>query len=306
MATEALSEAWFLLRFGRVTGCQVGTALGWFYGVSPEFIWRKIVYGAKEEFSKDSIKNMSWGREHEDDSVFSVENVFCVRVLESPFAIDTRYTWLGATPDGYVPHGPIDNKPFIVECKCPGRVYKTPPLYYMAQMYVQMRTYGAKRVYFSAWTPKHIKIWIVLWEDRFWAYMQIMLMRFWDCVRSNMVPHHNIVPHVGAAAGEWAYADYSDKARADAVKLYGLEDWMLPPRPVYTVALDAEGDFSVEEMRAIILRVIAENKGAIVSKPIKRNKAESETAFVKTFYTNAAFEANVVDLKTEALEKYKK
>lgn len=305
MATRPLSDAWFFLR-QRLTGSRIGNAIGWFYDGKPELEWRRLRRGYKETHSTNSMKNMSWGREHEDDSVYSIEEVFGVRVYEAPFATDERYPWIGATPDGYVKSAPVDGQPFIVECKCPGRPYKSPPLYYVAQMYIQMRTYGTKRVYFACWTPKRIKIWILLWDDRFWAYMVVLLLRFWDCVVSNTVPNSMIIPDVGCATSEWADCDYSDASRHDVVKKHGIEDWMLPPRPVYTLAIECEGVYSAECACVEIKRVLHQNEGAIRSAPVVRQKTTEEIEFVDKYYENANFQASVVNLHNEALEKYKK
>ena len=224
MATSALSDAWFLLR-ARLTGSRVGIAIGWFYGAKPELVYISIRLGYVEEHSECSLKFMGWGRDHEDDSLYSIESVFDVIVFESPFAIDDRFPWIGSTPDAYIKKSPFDGKPIIVESKCPGKPYKTPPPYYIAQVYVEMRTYGTKRAYFTCWTPKHIKIWMILWDDPFWVHMFVLLMNFWDCVMSKTVPNSYIIPDVGQAINEWAENDYSHTSRIEVVKKYHLEDW---------------------------------------------------------------------------------
>lgn len=267
----ALSVSWFHLRNGRTTGSNLGAFIGFCPDKPPESAWRGVRrYGEKEEFKPYELKRMEAGRIHEEDNADMLDETIHRKTGESPVAIDPFFPWLSTTPDRYGKRSPMNGLPFVVECKCPERMYSHPPLHYVVQTYEEMRGYGAKFTYFSAWTPKQYKLWIILWDERFWAFICNLLQRVWQFIYNNMPVVHNIqdgnfvgVPFVGPAAYEWCQAGYTEEARKRIIDSHGLKDWMLPMAPVYALVLHQKGTYEGKKGINITHHIVYKNNSLI-------------------------------------------
>lgn len=297
MATESLSDAWFLIRKLTVSASKLGVSINLYSGDICESQFRSIRHGYKEIFSKDTQGFLKWGQDHEEEGAYAVEVVFGVKCIESPFVLDPDIPNFGATPDKYVPHAANDNKPFLVEIKAPGRMYASPPPAYICQMYAQMRVYGVKRTYFSCWTPKQVKIWVVLFDDNFWRFIYRRLQVFIQCVQFD-VPPNNLLPHIGYVMQEWAACDYNKHKLPQIIekenrnrtndRIY-LQD--IPPKPIYKLAYHVYGNFDRKKDIHEVEKVVYCDDNLVANKPPHNctHMSEDDREFWDLFIKNSLY-----------------
>lgn len=141
---EQRSEEWFKARRGKLTGSNIGAALGLNPWKSAEDLIRQMVrehHGAESEFSGNIATE--YGATHEPLALMDYFGKTGQLVDECGFFVHPEHDWLGASPDGLV--GEVG----LIEAKCPfglrnkksaDLVFKTAdeqPHYY-AQMQIEM------------------------------------------------------------------------------------------------------------------------------------------------------------------------
>jgi len=155
---EQRSKEWFRARKGKLTGSNIGAALGVNPWKTPEDLIRSMVrsyHGAESEF-KGNIAT-EYGQLHEPLATMDYFGKTDNFVEECGFFVHPDYNWLGASPDGLI------GADGVIEIKCPfGKrndkepVFKTAgeqPHYY-AQMQIEMAVTGRKFCHFFQWS-KH-------------------------------------------------------------------------------------------------------------------------------------------------------
>lgn len=160
---EQRSEEWFAARKSRVTGSMVGAILGLDPNCTRDEAMRRMVR-AHQGLPSEFVGNIAtqWGVMHEQEAKEDFEYEHKVEVLPASFVVHPKFSWLGASPDGYV------SDEWVVEIKCPfGLRDKLPPVpfktveeqpHYHAQMQIQMFVTGRNFCYFWQWTKLGAKI----------------------------------------------------------------------------------------------------------------------------------------------------
>lgn len=111
---EQRSEAWFKARRGKLTGSNIGAALGVNPWKSPEDLMRQMVrehHGAESEFSGNVATE--YGTLHEPLALMDYFGKTALLVEECGFFVHPEHEWLGASPDGLV------GEDGLIEVKCP-------------------------------------------------------------------------------------------------------------------------------------------------------------------------------------------
>lgn len=154
---EQRSPEWFEARRGKLTGSNIGAALG----VNP---WKKQddlirqmareYHGAESEF----VGNVAteYGTAHEHLALLDYEMRTGVTVTDCGFFVHPEFDWLGASPDGLIG----DNG--LIEIKCPyGLRNEANPEFkslaeqphYYAQVQIELACTGRQWCDFYQWTP---------------------------------------------------------------------------------------------------------------------------------------------------------
>jgi putative phage-type endonuclease len=155
--TEQRSPEWFKQRVGKLTGSNIGAALGTNPWKTPEALIRQMVrdyHGAESEFTGSVATEC--GNLHEPLAIMDYQAKTGNFVEECGFFVHPDYDWLGASPDGLI------DDDGIIEVKCPfglrnkkgdDLVFKSAddqPHYY-AQMQIEMACTGRKWCDFYSW-----------------------------------------------------------------------------------------------------------------------------------------------------------
>lgn len=155
---EQRSPEWFKQRIGKITGSNIGSALGINPWKTKDDLIRSMVrafHGAESEF-KGNIAT-EYGTLHEPLATMEYFGKTGNFVEECGFYVHPEYDWLGASPDGLI------GDDGLIEIKCPfGKrndrepVFKTADeqLHYHAQMQIEMACTGRKWIDFYQWS-KH-------------------------------------------------------------------------------------------------------------------------------------------------------
>jgi len=155
---EQRSQEWFKARKGKLTGSNIGAALGVNPWKTPGDLIRQMVrnyHGAESEFTGNIATE--YGTLHESLATMEYFGKTGNFVEECGFIVHPEHDWLGASPDGL-----IDNDG-VIEIKCPFglRDKKEPEFktaiqqpHYYAQMQIEMAVTGRKWCDFYQWT-KH-------------------------------------------------------------------------------------------------------------------------------------------------------
>lgn len=155
---EQRSEEWFNARKGKLTGSNIGAALGVNPWKTPEDLVRQMVrdyHGAESEF----VGNIAteYGTLHEPLATMDYMGLTGNFVEECGFFVHPEHEWLGASPDGLI------SDELLIEIKCPfGLRNKEKPEFktadeqphYYAQMQIEMAVTGRKSCDFYQWS-KH-------------------------------------------------------------------------------------------------------------------------------------------------------
>ena len=148
------SAEWFAQRVGNITGSRVGAILGVSPFSKPADVMREMVrefHGAEREFKGNAFTD--WGTEHEPENIAMFEVETGQIVNEAGYVASPDFSWLGASPDGYV------GENALIECKCPQKIKKLEDVpHYWEQMQLQMHCTGRTLTYFSQWTPEELVI----------------------------------------------------------------------------------------------------------------------------------------------------
>lgn len=151
------SKEWFDARKGRITGSNVGSALGVNPYKTPEDLIRQMVreyHGAEPEFVSNAATDH--GTFHEDGAAVEYTLETGRAIQQCGFFVHPEHDWLGASPDGLV------DDDGLVEIKCPyGKRNDARPEFktaeeqphYLAQMQVEMACAGRKWCDFWQWAP---------------------------------------------------------------------------------------------------------------------------------------------------------
>lgn len=178
------SKEWFEARKNRLTGSNVGAALGVNPWKTPDDLIREMVrsyHGAESEFKGNPATE--YGTFHEDGATQDYQMLTGNTVEDCGFYVHPEFDWLGASPDGFVG----DNG--LIEIKCPyGQRDKKPPAFktakeqphYYAQMQVEMACTGRDWLDFYQWAPHGEKLERVEWDQEWWDENLPKLKAFYD------------------------------------------------------------------------------------------------------------------------------
>lgn len=176
---EQLSDEWFNMRSGRLTGSKLSNFL--FIKDEQEYDdYYKIIYEgkAKPPFSEEALGYMAYGREHEDVAICcflddAPSTVGDIYIAESPFYKHTEPT-VGASPDGtyaIYKDGKIAEEG-VIEIKCPGkppnRPYTKWKHYYVPQTFWEMSCSGHRKTIAISWGPRNMRAWRYEWDESYW------------------------------------------------------------------------------------------------------------------------------------------
>lgn len=156
---EQRTPEWHAARRGRLTGSNVGAALGLNPWKTPDDLIRSMVrdyHGAPSEFQGNVATE--YGTMHEPLALMDFFGKIGLHVQECGFFVHPEHDWLGASPDGLI------NDDALIEVKCPyglrnkkgeELVFKTAAeqLHYLAQMHVEMACTGRVMNLFYQWAP---------------------------------------------------------------------------------------------------------------------------------------------------------
>lgn len=154
---EQKSKEWFEARRHRLTGSNVGAALGLNPWKKPEDVIRDMVrdYHGYERDFKSNVAT-EYGSLHEPMAAMEYFTKTGNLVEECGFFVHPEHAWLGASPDGLV------GDDGLVEIKCPFSLrnsaspeFKTASeqKHYYAQMQIEMACSGREWVDFYQWSP---------------------------------------------------------------------------------------------------------------------------------------------------------
>lgn len=171
---EQKSEEWFEARRGKLTGSEVGAALGVNPWKTPEALIRQMVrayHGADTEFTGNIATE--YGENHEPLALMDYLGKTGNLVEECGFFVHPEYSWIGATPDGIIDHdGMVEVKsPYSLRNKKGNDlVFKTAKVqpHYYAQMQVEMACSGREWVDFYQWAAHGDSIERVYWDQDWW------------------------------------------------------------------------------------------------------------------------------------------
>lgn len=178
------TEEWRAARRGRLTGSNVGAALGMNPWKKPEDLIRQMVreyHGAESEFSGNVATEH--GRLHEPLAALDYMGATGNVVVECGFFIHPEHDWLGASPDGLV------DDDGLVEIKCPfsQRNAKAPEFkaaldqpHYYAQTQVEMACAQRRWCDFFQWAPSGNTVERVELDAAWWDKHLPIMRKFYD------------------------------------------------------------------------------------------------------------------------------
>lgn len=161
---EQRSTEWFEARRHKLTGSNIGAALGVNPWKTPDDLIRSMVreyHGAPSEFNGNVATE--YGQLHEPLAQMEYQSETGNFVEECGFYVHPNHEWLGASPDGLV------GDDGLIEIKCPfglrnktgaDLVFKTAeeqPHYY-AQMQIEMACTGRSWCDFFQWTKRGTQV----------------------------------------------------------------------------------------------------------------------------------------------------
>ena len=170
---EQRSPEWFKARVGRLTGSNIGAALGVNPWKKPDDLIRQMVreyHGAEPEF----VGNVAtgFGTAHEPLALLDYEITSGNSVRDCGFFVHPDFYWLGASPDGLIGyHG-------LIEIKCPyGLRNEANPEFkpladqphYYAQVQIEMACTGRQWCDFYQWAPNGDSLESVAYDPQWFA-----------------------------------------------------------------------------------------------------------------------------------------
>lgn len=157
---EQRSQDWFDARRGKLTGSNIGAAIGVNPWKTPGDLIRQMVrdyHRAGSEFTGNIATD--YGTRHEPLALMDYLGKTGNLVDECGFFVHPHHDWLGASPDGLI------GEDGLIEVKCPfglrnkkgaELVFKTAAdqPHYFAQMQIEMACTGRQWCDFYQWAPK--------------------------------------------------------------------------------------------------------------------------------------------------------
>lgn len=171
---EQKSKEWFDARRGKLTGSNVGAALGLNPWKTPDDLIRQMVreyHGAEPEFTGNVATE--YGNLHEPLAVMEYMGKTWLHPEETGFHVHPEHDWLGASPDALI------EDDGILEVKCPfglrnkkgdELVFKDAEdqQHYYAQMQVEMACTGRNYAHFYQWSKHGDSLQTVEFEPEWW------------------------------------------------------------------------------------------------------------------------------------------
>ena len=180
---EQLSEEWFKARKHKLTGSNIGAALGVNPWKTPDDLIRQMVreyHGAESEFTGNIATE--YGRLHEPLASMDYMGKTGNMVQECGFYVHPEHDWLGASPDGLI------DEDGLIEIKCPfGQRNAKPPVFktcadqphYFAQVQTEMACTGRKWTDFYQWTQNGDDVERVEFDPQWWTDSLPVLLEFY-------------------------------------------------------------------------------------------------------------------------------
>lgn len=197
---EQRSQEWFDARRGKLTGSNVGAALGLNPWKTPEDLIRQMVrdyHGAESEFTGNIATE--YGNQHETLALMDYLGKTGNQVDECGFFVHPECDWLGASPDGTI------DGDGLIEVKCPfglrnkkgsDLVFKTAkeqPHYY-AQMQTEMECTGRTWCDFYQWSQHGDSLERVEFDHQWWAENTPAMREFYDWFLSEIDNPEHLEP----------------------------------------------------------------------------------------------------------------
>lgn len=195
---EQRSEEWFKARHHKLTGSEVGAALGMNPWKTPEDLIRQMVrayHGAEREF-KSNIAT-EYGKLHEPLALMDYMGKTGNMVEECGFFAHPEHDWLGASPDGLIGDDGLS------EVKCPfGQRNKKPPQFktakeqphYFAQMQAEMASTGRNWCDFYQWSKTGDSVERVNFDPEWWAQHLPAMKAFYNWYLSELDNPEHLEP----------------------------------------------------------------------------------------------------------------
>ena len=181
---EQRSEEWFKDRKGKLTGSNIGAALGVNPWKTPEDLIRQMVreyHGVESEFAGNIATE--YGTLHEPLATMDYMSLSGNMVQECGFYVHPEHDWLGASPDGLI------DDCGVVEVKCPfGQRNKNPPEFktcadqphYFAQVQMEMACTGRQWCDFYQWAKHGDSLERIDYDPKWFSDNLPVLLEFYD------------------------------------------------------------------------------------------------------------------------------
>lgn len=180
---EQRSAEWFEARKGKLTGSNIGAAIGVNPWKTPDDLIRQMVreyHGAESEFQGNIATE--YGQLHEPLAQMNYQTLTGNFVEECGFFVHPDHPWLGASPDGLI------DSDGVLEVKCPfGLRNKTDPEFktlaeqphYKSQVMVELACTGRSFCHFYQWTPNGESLEVVNYDAAWWSEYLPVLEEFY-------------------------------------------------------------------------------------------------------------------------------
>jgi len=242
-AVTGLSVIWFLLRAYRLTASVVATAIGLGEAYPKDLYWKITTCPLAKT---DDNEAMSEGRRKEPFVILRFSEITKMPVEESYYRTDRELPWLGATPDGYIPHDTLSGTdgPALLECKAPFyRPYEHPPIKYVIQTYIQMRVEDLRTNYLAMYWDdgRCMRIWRIRWCDRVWMWIVTRMVLFMACVFHGVAPTKNLIPMLAEPCQTLVDQRFKKGLREKLAKEHGVApEALIPDIPIDTLHYDPD------------------------------------------------------------------
>lgn len=179
---------WMAARKGRLTGSNIGAALGLNPWRKPEDLIRAMVreyHGFPSEFTGNVATE--YGTFHESGAI--AEFTMMTGIAVKPCGFFTYANWLGGSPDGLI------RDDALLEVKCPyGQREANPPTFktladqphYYAQVQINLLCADRSTAYFWQWSPFGHELETVQRDDDWLVENTPKLYAFWQRVQSEL------------------------------------------------------------------------------------------------------------------------
>lgn len=193
---EQRTQEWFEARSRKLTGSNIGAALGLSPYKTPSDLIRQMVrdyHGAESEF-KGNIAT-EYGSLHEPLALMEFMGKTGHMTEECGFFVHSEHDWLGASPDGLI------GDDALVEVKCPFSARSTgvfkaaheQPHYY-AQMQMELACAGRKKAYFYQWSSKGDSLEVIEYSQEWFDGALPKLREFYDWYLSELDNPEHLEP----------------------------------------------------------------------------------------------------------------